>query len=486
MNITLMPNDINLEFYFHPPEIHKSEEDIKSIYFNSSGSVIAIVTKSNLLKIYDFLGKVVIFTITHFKDNDKMINYVTWTTNSECLYVTSQKKNTSISEIKKIELNFMDSINNFFKICEENIIQFENINISQVKLLPSNINQIENENLLFISGYSPQIFNLDTKLSIEFFPMYYNNENMYTYILKETNDKNSFFIFVREIYLILLVKERTEEHLIKHKYLVENSKEKKMKNDQIEFFEYLLSNLNKEFVIVDLLAITINGEIISAQLDSSKTLILINSTDRILRLFRYDYDNLELEKEYLDSVNRKKWINAYFYTFNIKNSRQDLIVSALSDVNSLEFIFIDIFTGNFLKRLEPFKYQCSDFICHYTNHFSIVLISNKKLFHIYGYLINHWGAFAPQLKYIEENIEYIEEESFFDTFNKNLKKPPEKHQKGQFFKNLFKKENESMEKQNNLFFRYRPTVDDLQALQSEKDLKEVFHQFNEIIEINKK
>ena len=73
MNIALMPENMNLEFYFHPVEIHKSDEDIKSCYYNVEGVIIAIVTKSNLLKIFDFLGKKsVLFTITYFKETDKI------------------------------------------------------------------------------------------------------------------------------------------------------------------------------------------------------------------------------------------------------------------------------------------------------------------------------------------------------------------------------------------------------------------------------
>lgn len=70
MNVNLMPNDINVEFYFHPTEIHKSDEDIKCLYYNNEGSIIAIVTKSNVIKIFECLGKSVIFTINYFKDSD--------------------------------------------------------------------------------------------------------------------------------------------------------------------------------------------------------------------------------------------------------------------------------------------------------------------------------------------------------------------------------------------------------------------------------
>lgn len=68
MNIELMPNDVNLEFYQLPPEIVKLDEDIKSCYFNECGSIIAIVTKSNMLKFFDFIGRTIIFTINYFKE----------------------------------------------------------------------------------------------------------------------------------------------------------------------------------------------------------------------------------------------------------------------------------------------------------------------------------------------------------------------------------------------------------------------------------
>jgi hypothetical protein len=70
MNIKLLPQDTNVEFYFNPVEIYKSEDEIKTTYFNHPGTVIAIVTKTNILKLYDFMGKVILFSINYFKDED--------------------------------------------------------------------------------------------------------------------------------------------------------------------------------------------------------------------------------------------------------------------------------------------------------------------------------------------------------------------------------------------------------------------------------
>ena len=75
MNVTLMPSDINLEFYFHPLEIHKSEEDLKLIQYNPPGTIIVIVTKSNIIKFLDCLGKTILFSVNFFKDNELSSNY---------------------------------------------------------------------------------------------------------------------------------------------------------------------------------------------------------------------------------------------------------------------------------------------------------------------------------------------------------------------------------------------------------------------------
>jgi hypothetical protein len=72
MNLTLQTNDIDVDFYFHPSEIHKSDDEIKSCFMNDAGSLIAIVTKTNILKMFDFIGKSLIFTTDYFKAQEKL------------------------------------------------------------------------------------------------------------------------------------------------------------------------------------------------------------------------------------------------------------------------------------------------------------------------------------------------------------------------------------------------------------------------------
>lgn len=450
------------------------------------------------------------------------------------MYITYERKKTNITGINRINFNFKDI--NYYQI-EEEQMEFTDYNIYRAKLnhfkkfdsnsfeksetdsIESESENIEDENSLFISGNNPHIFMTKTKETFQIFENYNLGSSMvmednfniknYTFMLIETNQENALFLFVKEAYMLILLKFNSEETYIKNKHLVDNISEKKINNEQSEIFKFLLGNLNGALLIVDILGLEINGEIINVQLDSNKSLILINSSDKTLRLFKYDYDYFSLVKDYTDSVNRRKWVNAYFYTFHAKNSFQDLIVSALSDSNSLEFVFIDINTGHFIKRLEPYKYQCSDFIVHYTNHFSLVLISNKKLYHIYGYFINHWGAYAPKLKYIQENVEFIEDESFFDNFNQNLKKTQtQKLLSPKELIDIIVGNNSERERdimncnqnnnsidynfrnkyRTNLFFRFSVpnSEDDLSIIQAEKDIKEVFMNFGEQVEINKK
>jgi hypothetical protein len=400
----------------------------------------------------------------------KRINYLvihmTWSENSGFLYCIVEDKDNNIA-IQVIQFDYMNK-SCYFAIHDELPIK----GVNHISLFKHE----NDEEAFLLSGNLPKIYK-DKDNVIELFA--YSD---YTYLVKETSDKNTFFVFVKEIYLILILKINTEENRTKQKYFLENLEERGLNAAQKALLEYHINTMNNKLVVVNVFGLANTTEILQVQLDMNKTLILINSSDRYLRLYKYDFDTITLIKDYFDSVNKKKWINSYFYKFKIRSNYQDVIVSAFSDVNSLEFVFIDINTGNFIKRLEPFKFQCNDFVCHYNNHYSIIMISSKKLFHLYGYLVNHWSALAPKFRYIEENIEYVEEETFYDTFNQMLKKSnstklvdPETVHSIFYPKQVMK---------DNIYFCYKAEEDNI-AIQSQKDLKDIFHQMNEILEIKK-
>lgn len=352
-------------------------------------------------------------------------------------------------------------------------------------------------NYLFISGTHPFVISLiENKNEQEIKPKYFldkplDDHHQYTIIIKETSSDNSFYLLIKELYIIILIKPKSTSLSIfsqinntisENSYNHYNSfNDKKYSLNHSDVLKLIISNLNKEYMIHDVFAMNINGEIISCQLNEIKTLMLINSTDRVLRLFRIVEDSITFIKDYSDSVNKKRWLNCSFYTYKIKSGIQDLIITGLCDSNSLEFAFIDIETGRIFKKLEPFKYSVQDFVCHYKNHFTILIISNKKLFSIIGYMVNPWGCFAPGLKYIEDNIEFIEDESFFDSFEHKMKNNiHEPYNEGE---NIAKKFRENRKKQKltrkNLFFKYSPKEDDQLTLQCKNDLKELFSFMNE-------
>ena len=308
-------------------------------------------------------------------------------------------------------------------------------------------------------------------------------ESNYTYIIKESNNINSFFIFIKELFIIILIS-------IKPSNSTENNNNNNIENllkntkhfnyNQLNFLKKFLNQLNNNFYAISINGQSINGEILSIQINSIKTLILINSSDRSLRLFSIIEDKISLQKEYTDNVNKKRYINCYFYTYKIKNNFEDLILTALCDSNSLEFEFIDIESNKTTKKLEPFKYNVQDFICHYKNHFSILVISNKKIFNISGIIINQWGSFAPGLKYIEENIEYVEEESFYDNFEKKMKNGMKNNVNLNLLDECFKVKNSKNE---NLFYYFnKDEENDININEKNKslnDIKEVFNYLNE-------
>ena len=112
----------------------------------------------------------------------------------------------------------------------------------------------------------------------------------------------------------------------------------------------------------------------------------------------------------------------------------------MSDSNTLEIVFIDILTGNYFKRLDPIKHNCSDFLCHFKNHFSLIIQSNKKLLIATGYFLNNQGSYSPKFKYIENNIEYIEDENFFENFQRSMKEMQNKVLKPIDINKVFMKE----------------------------------------------
>ena len=303
------------------------------------------------------------------------------------------------------------------KLDKENTLNNESENTqNNIGKEINNLNEnIENDDINSINNISNDI------ITAEVHEKQYNPFNIF---IRYGSNTNIIYFIVKELYIffIIHIKEPNKDDYSKFDDVIkQNNFPKNVSYNQNQFINFIKENLNETLYISNIYLLNINGEINHVEANTRNNLILINSSDRVVRLFEVINDSIILQKEYYDSVNKRKYTNCYFYTYKLNSGIQDLILMALNDANGLELCFIDIVTGNIIKKLETFKYTVQDFTCHYQNHFSILIISGKKVFCINGVMANQSDRLAPGLQCLEENVEYIEEESFYDNFDEKVK-----------------------------------------------------------------
>ena len=315
------------------------------------------------------------------------------------------KKKEKDKNKKKKKLDKENTLNNESENAQNNIGKESN-----------NLNDnIENDEINSINNVSNDIITTE---------VHEKQYNPFTIFIRYGSNANTIYFIVKELYIffIIHIKEPNKDDYPKFDEVIkQNNFPKNVSYNQNQFINFIKENLNETLCISNIYLININGEINHVESNTRNNLILINSSDRVVRLFEVINDSIILQKEYYDSVNKRKYTNCYFYTYKLNSGIQDLILMALNDSNGLELCFIDIVTGNIIKKLETFKYTVQDFTCHYQNHFSILIISGKKVFCINGVMANQSDRLAPGLQCLEENVEYIEEESFYDNFDEKVK-----------------------------------------------------------------
>ena len=315
------------------------------------------------------------------------------------------KKKEKDKNKKKKKLDKENALNNESENAQKNIGKESN-----------NLNDnIENDEINSINNVSNDIITTE---------VHEKQYNPFTIFIRYGSNANTIYFIVKELYIffIIRIKEPNKDDYPKFDDVIkQNNFPKNVSYNQNQFINFIKENLNETLCISNIYLININGEINHVESNTRNNLILINSSDRVVRLFEVINDSIILQKEYYDSVNKRKYTNCYFYTYKLNSGIQDLILMALNDSNGLELCFIDIVTGNIIKKLETFKYTVQDFTCHYQNHFSILIISGKKVFCINGVMANQSDRLAPGLQCLEENVEYIEEESFYDNFDEKVK-----------------------------------------------------------------
>ena len=397
------------------PEDENNEHEIFNKTTNAKIFEILYVNENFLIcgnnpAIYNFKDKKIFYflkqeliSLTPFEDDE----------NND----SNKKKNKDKNKNKKK----LDKENN---ISDNNLINAHKNNEyeSGQNIIDKDMNNNDNQ-MLFDEDIN-SLNNISNDIITTEIPENKKQYNSYSIYIRYGFNSNTFYLIVKELYIFFIVHLKDlniNDYPDLDDIIKQNNLPKNISYNQIQFIDFIKESLNDNLYISSIHYININGEIIHVKANTRNNLMLINSTDRVVRLFEIINDSIILQKEYYDSVNKRKYTNCFFYTYKLNSGIQDLILMALNDANGLEFIFLDIVTGNIIKKLETFKYTVQDFTCHYQNHFSLLLISGKKIFCINGVMANQSDRLAPGLQCLEENVEYIEEESFYDNFDEKVK-----------------------------------------------------------------
>eukprot|EP01111_Echinosteliopsis_oligospora_P014574 TRINITY_DN5513_c0_g1_i1.p1 TRINITY_DN5513_c0_g1~~TRINITY_DN5513_c0_g1_i1.p1 ORF type:complete len:406 (+),score=79.03 TRINITY_DN5513_c0_g1_i1:58-1275(+) len=132
---------------------------------------------------------------------------------------------------------------------------------------------------------------------------------------------------------------------------------------------------------------------------------VVNSTDRIIRLF--DAKTHVLIREFQDLVNRMQWKKCCF------SSNSEYIIGGSAQKSSHN-IYIWSQAGGIVKNLEGPKEGIMDLEWHPMRPI-IASCSTRGAVYIWNTTYQeNWSAFAPDFQELEENEEYIEREDEFD------------------------------------------------------------------------
>ena len=213
MNIKLLPNDINVDFMFVPPEIYKSNEDIKLLSINDVGTVVIIVTQSNEIRIFDFLGKSVLFKITHFSELSYKVVYISWNSDSSSIYVTYE--NSEISGYQRIDFNFHDQPPYTIPLERDNMLISCESKANYIK--EARYFKNSKKEFIYITVVNPCIIDCLTKEVLYFFNQTKINGNKNIIYVKEAANPNTYYLIVKELYMIMYakVKETGDEKSMK-------------------------------------------------------------------------------------------------------------------------------------------------------------------------------------------------------------------------------------------------------------------------------
>jgi len=134
---------------------------------------------------------------------------------------------------------------------------------------------------------------------------------------------------------------------------------------------------------------------------------LLNSTDRVIRLFEGE-DSKTSSREFIEPINKMQWKKCCF------SSDAEYIIGASAQKSNHNIYIWNRDEGGLLKSLEGPKEGIHDLVWHPTRPVIVSIGSSGVCFIWASNYTENWSAFAPDFKELEENEEYIEREDEFD------------------------------------------------------------------------
>jgi COMPASS component SWD1 len=152
-----------------------------------------------------------------------------------------------------------------------------------------------------------------------------------------------------------------------------------------------------------------NASVKSLLVSSDQKWLLVNSSDRCIRIF--NLIKYELHKELYDAVNRQQW-KAMVFSPDCEH-----VLAGAAHRHEHKFFFFSVFNGRMLKNLEGPKEGILDIIWHPTQPI-IVSVSTTGTMYVWGTHVDEtWSSFTPGFIELEQNEEYIEREDEFDAYD---------------------------------------------------------------------
>jgi len=339
---------------------------------------------------------------------EPQISNIDWSYDSNYILVSYQQVNQIILwDIEKCEKVYILPIEEK-SFLRAQLYQF-NPNISIISCAhPYIVDMKTKEKVYFLTAPSKLRKYEEEKMQLEDFSKKSehekNDEDFLSLGLSKHNEH--YFLIVAPNNQLILLKEKSAKMADIHE---ENKTELSLQS---------IVNTEK-FDIISTLSLNVNGKINGIACDEKQKYIILNATDRCLRLIKISYKKRELiiKKEIIDVINRKKWMTIGFFTIG-HPQKEPYIVSGVGESGSHEICFMHLEKESGEKKLGPSKEGCLHLCGHYIYHNSIIVVtSNGDLLLWSVKNPKCWTALAPNFIEIEENIEYIEKEEEFDVPN---------------------------------------------------------------------